>query len=308
MAPAALSARIAPVTIPNWQSTFIYGGQPYPFQIAGSDPRNGGSSTTIAVEIIPVKLEFSDGTILDPSSSVHGLKVSPLFVSAPFAEGTTQYGDAVMRSEFWSYVAGTDYHVLFASPLVEREIALAVPPADGYTQTTASGHKRGFVTFAWFIDTVEPQILQQLSIDPTTLAMFATYNTKVVEPSGYCCYDGYHAAFPMTVNGVSSISTTIWASITYNAVETVSHEVADWLNDPFYTNYVPKWIQPGTTACGGDQLEAGDPVTGRTFRLNGYGLQDAAFFSWFSRDSASTGLNGKYDLLGSLTTPAVDCP
>jgi len=268
----------------------------------------GGASTTVPVEIIPVQLVFSDGSTLDAGPSIGSLSASPLFAFGSYVAGTTQYGDALMRSEFWEYASSENYHVLLETPLVEPVIREIVPAADGYTQTLPSGSKQGFVTFAWFLNTIEPQIIQQLAIDPRTLAMFATYNTKVVEQSGRCCYAGYHDAFRISTPLGPSISTTAWASITSASVETMSHEVAEWLNDPFYTNYVPKWVEPGTGACGGVDLEVGDPVTAYTLSVNHYAMQDEAFYSWFSRDVPSLGINGQYDLLGKLNSPAQVCP
>jgi hypothetical protein len=275
--------------------------------MVGSNPMTSATSTTIPVEIIPIELAFSDGTTLDASHAVTGMPNSPLFVNGSYAAGTTQYGDAVMRSEFWKYASGKNYHVLLGTPVMESTVRETVPAADGYTQILLNGSKTGFVTFDWFVKTIEPQIIQQLRIDPRTLTVFATYRTKVIEPSGHCCYSGYHGAFQLSTANGSAIATTAWASVTSTSVETLSHEVAEWLNDPFYTNATPKWVQPGTSLCGGSDLEVGDPVTRYTFSVNGYGMQDEAFYSWFSRDVPSLGINGQYDLLGRLTAPATIC-
>jgi hypothetical protein len=88
----------------------------------------------------------------------------------------------------------------------------------------------------------------------------------------------------------------------------MAHEVAEWMNDPFYTNVVPKWVDPITHACGGAKLEVGDPTASILFQVNGYQVEDMAFYSWFTRTVPSIGINGKYDLLGRLTDPAAVCP
>jgi hypothetical protein len=295
-------------TIPFWQSSFSYGGKTYAFRMVGTDPITSGGATTIGSEIVPVRLVFSDGTTLDGGSVAGGIASSPLYANGSYAAGYTQYGDAVMRSEFWKYAARENYHVLLAAPVAEPAVTVNVPAADGYVKRKQNGTKIGYVTFEWFIKTVEPQIIAQLNIKPTSVAIFATNDVSVLQPGNYCCYAGYHEAFPMSTPSGPAIFTTVWASVTTHGVETLSHEFAEWLNDPFYTNDVPKWVQPNTNnACGGSQLEVGDPVTTQAFTVGGYVMQDEAFYSWFTRDMPSLGIDGRYDLLGKLTKPAVSC-
>lgn len=297
----------AATTIPFWQSSFEYGGATYPFEMVGASPMTDPASTTVPVVVVPIRFMFGDGTVLDAGPQVRGIWVSPLFAQNSYAAGKTQYGDAVMRSEFWQYVAKTNYHVLLAPPQIEPTVDIAVPAADGYTTRSSNGSVKGYVTFDWFIKTIEPQELMQLNVSPSSLAIFATRSTKVLEAGNYCCYSGYHASFPEMTPSGPAIFTTVWASVADNSVEALSHEVAEWFNDPFYTNDVPKWLQPGETACGGSQLEVGDPVTQYVFRVGGFGMQDEAFYSWFSRQSPSIGIDGRYDLMGKLTQPATSC-
>ncbi len=293
-------------TIPFWQSSFQYGGVTYPFEMVGTNPMANAASTMIPTEIVPIRFMFSDGVVLDADPQVSGIPASPLFTDNRYAAGNTQYGDAVMRSEFWQYVAKKNYHVLLGLPIMEPTVDIVVPAGDGYTQTV-NGHVTGYVMFDWFIKTIEPQVLTQLNVSPSSLAIFATASTKVLEPGNYCCYAGYHEAFPVTTPSGPSVFTTVWASVAKNSVETLSHEVAEWFNDPFYTNNVPKWMQPGEASCGGDQLEVGDPVTQYVLHVGGFGVQDEAFYSWFSRQTPSIGINHRYDLLGKLTQPATSC-
>ncbi|MBV8147784.1 MAG: hypothetical protein JO092_01690 [Candidatus Eremiobacteraeota bacterium] len=247
--------------------------------------------------------------MLDATSVASSLPQSPLFTYASYPAGYTQFGDAVMRSEFWSYIGqGADnYHVLLANPTMEPTVALSVPAADGHT-TVTSGSTEGYVTFSWFIQTEEQQIIQELGIPPTTMTIFVTLDTKVLEPyKSYCCYSGYHYDIPLDTSGGTKTWTTAWASITPSDIESLSHEVAEWLNDPFYNNYVPDWRSPESGACGGDDLEVGDPVTDYSFVVNGFTLQDIAFFSWFTRTNPSAGINHWYDLLNHLKSPAQSC-
>ena len=295
------------MTVPHFTSTFDFSGVRYTAMTVGTDPKLAPVSTTIDVEIIPVKLVFADGVVLDNTALVGSLVKSPLFVTGTYQEGSTQFGDAVMRSEFWSYASGTPYHVLLGNPVVEPTTTVDVPAADGYTSGSGSS-ATGFATFAWFIQTIEPQLLRQFDIRPTTLAMFVTRRLHVLEPGGHCCFSGYHATLPLSTPSGQATFTTAWSSLDNNAIVGMSHEVAEWMNDPFNDNIVPAWVFPGKTSCGGHKLEVGDPVTNFTFTVNGYAVQDIVFYSWFTRTSPSIGIGGAYDLLHKLAGPAMVCP
>jgi hypothetical protein len=260
----------------------------------------------VGVEIVPVNLVFSDGISLDATSAAAVIPQTALFQNASYAGGDTQYGDAFMRAQFWRYAANTNYHVLLGTPFLEPTQQILVPSADGYTSTTSTGTE-GYLTYAWFVQTIEPQLIQQLGIDPRTLTIFATVNTKVLEPSGRCCYAGYHSSFRITTAWGASTATTAWASVNGYDVETLSHEIGEWYDDPFYTNVVPKWVNPISNGCNGDLLEVGDPVTNYSLTVNGALLQDLTYYSWFSRDNPSIGINGQYDFMGKLLAPAKSC-
>ncbi len=111
----------------------------------------------------------------------------------------------------------------------------------------------------------------------------------------------------MTTSYGNSIATTAWASVASGAVETFSHEIGEWLDDPFYTNDAPSWLNPMSKACNGSELEVGDPVTNYMFTANGWSLQDLVFYSWFTRDVPSIGINGHYDLMGEFSSPSMPC-
>lgn len=307
--PSAASA--GNITIPFWQSSFAFAGRTYPFKMVGTNPITAGTSTTVASEVIPLQLVFSDGTILDAAPVAGVIAKSPLYSNASYAAGSTQYGDAIMRSEFWTYARNENYHVLLAPPLIEQPVRVLVPAAGGYVKTQPDGSLMGYLRFDWFINTMQPQVLTQLGINPATLAIFATRSTQLLEQSGYCCAYGYHSTHTMSSPSGTVVYTTVWGSVTSYSIGALGHEVAEWLNDPFYDNVVPRWVNPNNGGCGqwgGDGLlEVGDPVTRYTFTIGGLQMQDEAFYSWFSRDVPSLGINGQYDLLGKLTGPAVSC-
>lgn len=324
-APTATPTPYSGLSVPVFQSSFTYGGKSYPYTMVGSNPMTAPASSVINVAIVPLRLVFdNNGATLDATSAATSIAQSPLFTAQSYpglAVGSTQYGDALMRSEFWSSISSpASYHVLFANPTVEPTYTLVVPtplpspsPSNygGYA-TTTGGQVEGYMNFAWFVQSEEKQIIDQLGIAPSTLTIFATVNAKVLEPdivggSYYCCFLGYHYDFPVSTPGGTETWTTAWASVAPPNISPLSHEVSEWLNDPFYNNYVPRWVSPETGACGNDELEVGDPVTNYSVNVGGYVLQDEAFYSWFSRQNPSFGINGWYDLNGILKSPAANC-
>jgi hypothetical protein len=104
------------------------------------------------------------------------------------------------------------------------------------------------------------------------------------------------------------VSTPIFSEPSIVDVNPLSHEVSEWINDPFIVNRVPNWSSPLAPQYGCvDALEVGDPLTGVSFTVNGYSLQDEAFKSWFAHDLPSVGINGQYSYLGTFTSPAPLC-
>lgn len=276
--------------------------------MVGTDPRTDRVTTTVKAHVVPVKLAFSNGIVLDATNLAPGVLRSPLFKSAKFVDGTTQFGDAVMRGEFWKYVSShPNYHVLLSAAPLEPTVTITVPASDGYTSAKPGG-QYGYTAYSWFVQTIEPQIISQLKIPPSDLTIFVTARTSVLEPGGYCCYLGYHSSFPISGSTGTQTWTTAWASVTPKSIEPLSHEVAEWLNDPFYNNNVPLWVSPESGACGGRQLEVGDPLTNYRLKKGGFVMQDIAFYSWFARQSPSIGYKKRYDLEGVLTAPAQTCP
>ena len=91
----------------------------------------------------------------------------------------------------------------------------------------------------------------------------------------------------------------------------LSHEVAEWMNDPYVDNPTKPWGNIGqVSGCQGN-LEVGDPLSGTaiTDTLNNktYHLQELAFFSWFYHSSPSLGVNGWFSSNGTFRTSARPC-
>ncbi|HEY6254084.1 MAG TPA: hypothetical protein VI685_29370 [Candidatus Angelobacter sp.] len=286
------------------------------YTMVGTDPSLGAAKTKVPVALIPVKIKFpADGTILNPNATACGGTDTPLniiinsplfqqaydFTADSFDLGTTQYTDAFQRANFWTTLTtvSLDYHVLLKPLTVEPVQTLRMDPPAHIFQTTPC--PLGVVLKSTF-DTDVQGLLQTLGIPPTTLAVFLTYDTTFSTDSGGS-EGGYH--------GVTSTNQTyVVASFTdLNAlpgngddVAMMSHELAEWMDDPLANNMVPGWMLPGGSC--NSLLEVGDRQRGVTFTvpLNGfnYHLQDLAFLSWFTRESPSSAVNQWYSFKNIL--------
>ncbi len=303
--------------LPTWTSSFSYNGKIYPYRMIGTDPSQGSATTTVPVTIVPLKIVFSDGTTFDGSQQVTNVLNSPLFQAASFSSGDTQFGDAMQRAEFWKIVSksSSDYHVLLAAPTIAPVVTIHVPATDGSVRTTANGVVIGTVYFGWFNSKLEG-LLGSDGIAPNMLAFFLSYNVLTFFDRGGsgCCLAGFHQAI------YSSLQTFIWSSYLspgifpgMEDINFLSHEVAEWMNDPFNNNVVPSYKLPfnpqGTCQS---LLEVGDPLIGIAYEVEVGGTvyhpQDITFLSWFARQAPSEGIHGRYTYRGMFKTFAPACP
>ena len=308
-APAAATGR--PRTIPYFEDSFISAGQTYAYRMVGSNPRQSGRRTVVPVVIVPLRFVFADGQKLDPGRTTAELRRSPIFRRATFGGDTTQYGDAVQRAEFWAYTQGTGYHALLARPSVTHTVVVRVPASDGSIRQSSHGGTVGLVDEQFFSLHVVPRIVNGKRLPPTKLLVFWSYNVDLQSPGSSGVILGEHSL------GRDRAGTTIWTWVwaSWHTPDTVpeadadiaplSHEIAEWYNNPFAANVVPSWSAP-PYSCN-DLLEVGDPLVGMTFVKDGYHLQDEAFLAWFAREVPSTALGGMYSLIGTLTAVPPVC-
>jgi hypothetical protein len=90
----------------------------------------------------------------------------------------------------------------------------------------------------------------------------------------------------------------------------LSHELAEWMDDPFLNNSF-RWVGGQVSTCQ-TLIEVGDPLTGFGFTasLNGftYHLSELAMLPWFSREMPSSAVNGWYSFpRGALISPSSPC-
>ncbi len=317
-------------TIPYFTSSFSYGGTTYPYTMVGTSPFGAGASTTVPNEVIPLRIVFADGTVFDATDIVHAALRSPMWRRASYLSGSTQYGDAIQRAEFWSVIQ-PGYHVLLGRPAVLPTVTIDVPANQGTVEpagTTFGTHVAvktiGLVNFSWFIDRYD-QTINSLHLSARTLPILLTHDVFLdIKTPAACCVGGFHSTTASrSGNGTRQVQTAIFADYgSQNAIRHVgetsnpfaedinalSHEVSEWMNDPFGANVVPAWQSPIAPQYGcSNALEVGDPLVGVAFAVNGYHPQDEAFFSWFARQTPSIGILGRYTYLGTFTGPSPSC-
>jgi hypothetical protein len=303
-------------TVANFNGTFTWLGQSFSYTMVGTDPAAGSATTTVPTFVVPVRLEFGNA-VRDPRqrlpnppiSSLHNVLSSPIFQPASWSVGgvnvgNTQYADAFQRASFWNLVSSKapDYHVLLGDPGILPALVLKVPAQHG-GMGSVFGEIVGLVDIDWIDGQFENYILAHPEISPNTLPIFMTYQTYLTE-GGACCIGGYH-----TAAGDASAPQT-YAHFTYingpsgtfsEDIAALSHELAEWMDDPFVDNYTPCGANSGS-AFGGI-LEVGDPLVLVDFPIPFHGFtyhpQDLTFLSYFVGDSPSKGANGFYTFLGT---------
>jgi hypothetical protein len=211
----------------------------------------------------------------------------------------------------------------------------------------------------WFSTELQ-SLMGSLQISATTVPIFLTDNVLLY--SGHanylnCCIIGYHGAGMPIGHGAGSangqgkqpVQTFMYGAWTtpgtYSGfladylnptrtapaptrgiadIHALSHEVSEWLDDPYVNNAVQPWKTPTAPQYGCTRvLETGDPVVGVWFPLDGnnegatdhynyygqYHPEDEVYAQWFGRggieaDPPDLGAayNGNLTFMGPLTT------
>ena len=287
----------------TWNGSFVYKGVTYKYNMVGTAPSTG-TSTTIPVIIIPIVLEYKGTTTTTFSpetvqsngqTAVQNTVASPIFQDMDWIAGdgvtdlgTTQYEDAFQRGNFWGQVSSaTGYHVLLGTPRVGPLQTFVVPPADG-SIGTEFGVKVGLADINWFDAKLQALMSKLKPIQPNTLPIFITYDVYLTE--GGCCIGGYHNSFTTSFGQQAySMFTYIGTSGVFSQnVSALSHEVGEWLDDPLVLN------SGNPVQCG--ILEVGDPEEGFAnygdfpYTLNGftYDLQDLVYLEYFGAPTTTS--------------------
>ncbi len=118
--------------------TFVHAVGQGSYTLAGRDPAQGGT-TTIPTVLASVTLSFDAKKIagkpfvMDATADVSRVLRSPVFSKFAFTSGgTTQYGDAMLRTTF---PKADGWHTLLGKPEV-KPVTITVPVGYGYILTS----------------------------------------------------------------------------------------------------------------------------------------------------------------------------
>jgi hypothetical protein len=315
--------------IPTWTATT----NGYTYRMVGQNPytppSGAAAATTISAPIIPVVLTFSDGVVFDPTASDNTCSpagsaasltmASPLFNKATFSVGggvteSDTYIDFFQRANFWQYVGSNpNYHMALSDSLA-ASLKLTVPAASGTTVSASCG-MLGEVEINWLDRQLTSAGFKASGVTPSALPIFLLYNVVMYDTTAAnCCVLGYHSA----ANSTGGIQSYVVGDFDTSGkfahdpdVSVLSHEIAEWMDDPLGTNPTPPWGNIGEVTGCQSNLEVGDPLAGTDIAvtLNSYTwhVQELAFLSWFYDQSPSIGLNKWYSSNGTFTKFANAC-
>jgi hypothetical protein len=324
-------SQITIYSVPHWSGAFSHDGTVYPFTIVGNNPAAGGI-TQIRTALLPISLEFDEYAdqqgkplVLDVTPAIARVLQSPNFATYNYGNGDVQFADAVQRAQFASY-AGPTWHTQLMPPRVLAPVLMEVPVGAAKLYQSVSGVLYAKIDFNFFASQINT-ITQMARLQIDELPILVAANTLLYEngDASQCCILGFHTAFE-TGHGRNSISIQTFAYATWldsgifrdpeiADVLPLSHEISEWMNDPFVSNAAPGWISPDGRGCQ-EHITTGDPVevlphSSFEVQLNGftYHPQTQALLQWFTRESPSSAFDHAYSFpdTSALKTPSQPC-
>ena len=271
-----------------------------------------------------------------------------------------QLQDATMRAQF-NKTGGSNYHLIL-HPNVLPAVTINIPSNQGTLLQSGRGVIFADVSISWWAAQITNL---ETTADPTHLPIYLTNNVLLhIGPDIFnCCVIGFHGTRASgngggsnNSNGNAKVQTFAWASWVQPGIyarpdggtdwalqdiHALSHEIAEWGDDPFGNNTVEPWLTPTAPqyGCTGI-LETGDPVVAIGFAMgtntfqqgpnpNGpqsadgyYHPEDEALLPGFMRTSPNTVSEptqspstniGRYTFMGDLNPfagfrqPATGC-
>jgi hypothetical protein len=271
-----------------------------------------------------------------------------------------QLQDATMRAQF-NKTGSSSYH-LKLSPNVLPPVTINVPSNQGTLLLSGRGVVFADINISWWAAQIQNL---ETTADPTHLPIYLTDSVllHIGQNVLNCCVIGFHGTRASgngggsnNSNGNAKVQTFAWASWVQPGIyarpnggtdwalqdiHALSHELAEWADDPFVNNTVEPWLTPTAPqyGCSGI-LETGDPVVAIGFAMgtntfeqgpnpNGtqsadgyYHPEDEVFLPWFMRTAPNTVSEptqspspnvGRYTLMGDLNPfqgfrqPATGC-
>ena len=243
-----------------------------------------------------------------------------------------QWGQAVEEASFWKYpgVNFKDWLVIM-TPFPFTPVTLDVPSGSWSAGSAPHSYSVDQKVLDGFVDK------QMASIPTGMVPIFLTYNISEYphgNPAG-CCTWGWHNTYQHTPDIYDAFiyATYLDAPQPNSDLMPLSHEVAEFMEDPFGNNSVQAfpqswtfslpWDPPYTFSKCQTTLEVGDPVEDRFGELSEmqfpitnstmkYNFQNVVTASWLMQASPSFSVNGWYTLKGAVDgefgKPAPKCP
>ena len=293
-----LAGRAAPLATlpPTWTYSFKYGGTTYNDAFIGTNP-SLGTTAKIVVYVVPVKMVYGSVSYNPALLKENGVSITKNILNSPIFQksvdyvqggtniGTFQYEDAFERANLWGTVASHPGSHISLSVKVEPTQTITVPANQGQIISAFGATNLIMANINWFDPKIQA-LITSLGIPSTALPLFITTQTYLASGNNVndCCIGGYHS-----VNGSGqpySHSTYITTSGAFaEDVSALSHELGEWIDDPYTNNNSP---------CG--ILEVGDPLEGNAnygtypYTVNGvtWHLQDLATLPYFGAPSSIT--------------------
>jgi hypothetical protein len=266
---------------------------------------------------------------------------------------TAQVGDAFVRAQWSKLNTGYHLGLVNDTVLPTQTIDVPATKGLAYQRPVGAWRElhgygttdtiTGFAEYGWFSNRVQ-NLINSLHISSTTVPIVLTDNVLLYEGhDAYrnCCVLGYHGAAVGASNGTGSqpVQTYVFSAWSTpgsfagfladysdpnrqapNAtrgiadIHSLTHELSEFLDDPFVNNAVQPWRAATAPQYGcSDLLETGDPVVGVWFPYDGntaqaptgttyygqYHPEDEAFAQWFGRGGIEPVLGPSWD--GRLT-------
>jgi hypothetical protein len=328
----AVLARDRIGSVPHFASSFAFQGKTFSFTVVGQAPQEG-QTTRIATQIIPISLYFEgyadeqgNPMVLDITPRIPAVLNSPNFRVASYATGYTQFADAVQRAQFF-HVMSPEWHTLLDQPRVLRTVNIDVPRGSATLYRMRSSGVVFAVVDEGFLISQLNTIIQFEELDVSSLPVALTANIFLAPKAEIrrCCVLGFHTSFDAGESEHQQlVQTFVWASWidsgifggTVADVTAISHEISEWLNDPFSSNIVPEWQFPHSGTSCQNNLETGDPMSafphaGFPVIIDGftYHPQNETLLQWFQRKTPSDAIDKAYSFPDEtlLTSPAQPC-
>jgi hypothetical protein len=363
---------------PNNGITYGYnmvGADPYSCSGSGCDVTIEVDITPIIVNVGGLTFDGRDvltATLQSPQFATNDYGSTPFATNSAFARGAggllsqddagraLQLQDATMRAQF-NRTGASPYH-LRLHPNVLPAVTINVPSNQGTLLQSGRGVIFADVDIGWWASQIHQL---ETSADPTHLPVYLTNNVLLFVGKDIfnCCVIGFHGARATgngggstNSNGNAKVQTFAWASWVQPGIyarpngglnwalqdiHALSHEIAEWADDPFVNNTVEPWLTPTAPQYGCTSLlETGDPVVAIGFAMgtntfqqgpnpNGtqsadgyYHPEDEVFLPWFMRTAPNTVSEptqspspniGRYSFMGDLNPfpgfrqPATGC-